>query len=74
MEARYDLDVPNGMSGSFRPLPMPDFPMLPRLGKGYVRNGSFLSGYELSRLPCIAHFLGHGHKVKDELWVPISKK
>jgi len=32
------------------------------------------SGCELANLPCIEHYLGPGHRVKHELWVPIIEK
>ena len=32
------------------------------------------SGYELGNSPCIEHYLGLGHKIKHELWVPIIEK
>jgi len=35
---------------------------------------AFKYGYELANSPCIEHYLGPGHKIKHELWVPIIEK
>lgn len=72
---RYDSEIPDGMEEMV--LPPTCYAVFPNVVEAWKRLYSEwlpASGYELANLPCIEHYLGPGHKVKHELWVPIIEK
>jgi len=75
MGVRYEGDIPDGMEEII--IPQSTYAVFPNISEAWKRLYSEwipTSGYELANLPCIEHFLGPGHKVKHELWVPIVTK
>ena len=75
MGVRYEGDIPDGMEEMI--IPQSTYAVFPNISEAWKRLYSEwipTSGYELANLPCIEHFLGPGHKVKHELWVPIVTK
>lgn len=75
MGVRYDSEVPNGMEELI--IPPCTYAVFPNVVDAWKRLYSEwlpASGYELANQPCIEHFLGPGHKIKHELWVPIVEK
>lgn len=72
MGVRYDGATPDGMSELI--IPPSKYAVFPNVVDAWKRLYAEwvpTSGYELASLPCIEHYLGPGHKVKHELWVPI---
>lgn len=75
MGVRYDSEVPDGMEELI--IPPCTYAVFPNVVDAWKRLYSEwlpASGYELANQPCIEHFLGPGHKIKHELWVPIVEK
>lgn len=75
MGVRYDSEVPSDME-EIR-IPPSTYAVFPNVVDAWKRLYSEwlpTSGYELANQPCIEHFLGPGHKIKHELWVPIIEK
>lgn len=75
MGVRYDTDIPDGLEELI--IPPCTYAIFPNVVEAWKRLYSEwlpTSGYELANLPCIEHYLGPGHKVKHELWVPINEK
>ena len=75
MGVRYDSEVPDGMEELIiSPCTYAIFPNVVDAWKRLYSEWLPSSGYELANQPCIEHFLGPGHKIKHELWVPIVEK
>lgn len=75
MGVRYDTEVPNDMEEMLvPPCVYAVFPNVVEAWKRLYSEWLPTSGYELANQPCIEHYLGPGHKVKHELWVPIIEK
>ncbi|WFR55836.1 AraC family transcriptional regulator [Anaerocolumna sp. AGMB13025] len=75
MGVRYDNEVPAGMEELIiQPSLYAVFPNIVDAWKRLYSEWLPASGYELANQPCIEHFLGPGHKIKHELWVPIIEK
>lgn len=75
MGVRYDSEAPDGMEEMI--IPACTYAVFPNVVDAWKRLYSEwlpASGYELANQPCIEHFLGPGHKIKHELWVPIMEK
>ncbi|MEF2964832.1 AraC family transcriptional regulator [Paenibacillus sp. M1] len=75
MGIRYDDEIPEGMEELI--IPPCTYAVFPNVVEAWKRLYSEwlpASGYELANLPCIEHYLGPGHKVKHELWVPVIGK
>ena len=72
MGVRYDHEAPVGMEELIIPPSM--YAVFPNVVDAWKRLYSQwlpTSGYELANQPCIEHYLGPGHKIKHELWVPV---
>lgn len=75
MGVRYDNTIPDDMEEYI--LPACTFAVFPNVVDAWKRLYTEwlpTSGYELADLPCIEHYLGPGHAVKHELWVPVVKR
>ncbi len=75
MGVRYDAEIPNGMEELI--IPPCTYAVFPNVIDAWKRLYSEwlpVSSYELANQPCIEHYLGSGHKVRHELWVPIIEK
>jgi AraC family transcriptional regulator len=72
---RYDGKIPEGMEELIIPPAL--YAVFPNVVDAWKRLYSEwvpTSGYDLANQPCIEHYLGPGHKVRHELWVPIIEK
>jgi AraC family transcriptional regulator len=70
---RYDREIPDEMEEII--IPPTVYAVFPNVVDAWKRLYSEwlpTSGYELANQPCIEHYLGPGHNVKHELWVPIT--
>ena len=75
MGVRYDTETPSEMEEiRIAPSTYAVFPNVIDAWKRLYSEWLPTSGYELANQPCIEHFLGPGHKIKHELWVPIIEK
>lgn len=75
MGVRYDNEIPSDMEESkIAPCTYAVFPNVIDAWKRLYSEWLPTSGYELANQPCIEHYLGPGHKIKHELWVPIIEK
>lgn len=75
MGVRYDTEIPSDMEEiRIAPSTYAVFPNVIDAWKRLYSEWLPTSGYELANKPCIEHFLGPGHKIKHELWVPIIEK
>ncbi|MNE43141.1 Transposon Tn10 TetD protein [compost metagenome] len=75
MGVRYDTETPSDMEESrIAPCTYAVFPNVIDAWKRLYSEWLPTSGYELANQPCIEHYLGPGHKIKHELWVPIIEK
>ena len=75
MAVCYDNEVPDGMEEMIiKPCTYAVFPDVVKAWKRLYSEWIPTSGYELANQPCIEHFLGPGHKIKHELWVPVIEK
>ncbi|WNS40837.1 AraC family transcriptional regulator [Paenibacillus sp. MMS20-IR301] len=75
MGVRYDTEIPSNMEEiRIAPSTYAVFPNVIDAWKRLYSEWLPTSGYELANLPCIEHYLGPGHKIKHELWVPIIEK
>lgn len=75
MGVRYDTETPSDMEEiRIAPSTYAVFPNVIDAWKRLYSEWLPTSGYELANQPCIEHFLGPGHKIKHELWVPIIEK
>lgn len=75
MGVQYDGEIPDEMEELI--IPPSTYAVFPHVVDAWKRLYSEwvpTSGYELANLPCIEHYLGPGHKIKHELWVPIIVK
>lgn len=75
LAVRYDSEAPADMEEFI--IPPCTYAVFPNVVNAWKRLYSEwlpTSGYELANQPCIEHYLGSGHKVKHELWVPIVDK
>jgi AraC family transcriptional regulator len=72
---RYDGKIPKDMEELIiQPCVYAVFPNVVDAWKRLYSEWVPTSGYELANSPCIEHYLGPGHKIKHELWVPIIEK
>jgi len=72
---RYDGKMPQDMEEII--IPQCVYAVFPNVVDAWKRLYSEwvpTSGYELANQPCIEHYLGPGHKIKHELWVPVIEK
>ena len=75
MGVRYDNEVPENMEElTIPPCTYAVFPNVVQAWKRLYSEWLPTSRYELANQPCIEHYLGPGHKIKHELWVPILGK
>ncbi len=75
MGVRYDDEIPDGLEEII--IPSSIYAVFPNVVDAWKRLYSEWlpsSGYELANQPCIEHYLGPGHTIKHELWVPILEK
>lgn len=75
MGVRYDTEVPDDMEELVVPACV--YAVFPNVVEAWKRLYSEWlpnSGYALANLPSIEHYLGAGHKIRHELWVPIIEK
>ncbi len=72
---RYDGEIPKDMEELIiKPCVYAVFPNVVEAWKRLYSEWVPTSGYELADSPCIEHYLGPGHKIKHELWVPVIEK
>ena len=72
---RYDNKIPKDMEELIiPPCVYAVFPNVVDTWKRLYSEWVPTSGYELANQPCIEHYLGPGHKIKHELWVPVIEK
>ena len=72
---RFDGCLPKGMEELI--IPQCIYAVFPNVIDAWKRLYSEwlpASDYELANQPCIEHYLGPGHKIKHELWVPVIEK